>query len=214
MRVVLADDHSIFRSGLELLIRNSFNNVEIVSFSNGDDVLHYFNDHEADVVILDVTMPGKDGIIVCKHLKNKSVKKILLTMHNEIELVKLAILNGAKGYILKENTSEDLIECIKAVLEDKIFLSKEINYVNANNTKDIFRDKIVVLNELLSSTEVNILKQISQKKTSKDISDVLFISVKTVENYRSRICKKLELDARNNSLALWVMENKNLVDNL
>lgn len=214
MKVVIADDHSIFRTGLELLISNSFSDVEIVSFSNGKEVVDYFLAHTADIMILDITMPILDGLGACKALKNNPAKKILLTMHNELELVKLAISNGVKGYILKENTSEDLIECMNTVLAGGTFLSRDIDYYSEQNSNVDVNSEYERLNRLLSSTEINILKQISLKKTSKEISDLLFISLKTVENYRSKICKKIELDARNNSLMIWVMENKSLVNSL
>ncbi len=113
------------------------------------------------------------------------------------------------------NTSEELVECLNTVLEGNTYLAKEVREAG----KNLFSDGKVnfQLNEMiakLSQTELKTLKLVSQKYSSREIADLLFVSVKSIENYRSRICKKLNLDARNNSLVLWCMDNKLILDNI
>jgi DNA-binding CsgD family transcriptional regulator len=140
---------------------------------------------------------------------------IVLTMYKDLEMLKLAFYNGAKGYLVKDNTSEELVDCIQAVLADKNYMAKGIrDQEQLVDHDDVGKFKIAELLNSLTRTELKTLKLVSQKLSSKEIADLLFVSVKSVENYRSRICKKLNLDARNNSLLLWVVDNKKIIDSI
>ncbi|MFN3916105.1 MAG: response regulator [Flavobacteriales bacterium] len=214
MQLIIADDHPIFRSGLKMLLFNAFPAAVIFDYSDGEEALQAILDKKPDVAILDIDMPGKNGLDVCTELQKKSpTKVIVLTMYKDREMIHKAFYNGAKGYLVKDNTSEELVECVNEVLEGNSFIAKEIRGL-AEEGKKVDK-KIDAIEEALNSltqTELKTLKLVSQKYTSRQIADLLFISVKSVENYRSRVCKKLNLDARNNSLLLWVMENKSLLD--
>jgi DNA-binding NarL/FixJ family response regulator len=135
-------------------------------------------------------------------------------MYKDIEMQKLAFFNGAKGYLVKDNTSEELVDAIAAVLDGKTFLSRGL--IDHQLPEESTPQQMKVAEQLsnLTRTELKTLKLVSQKRSSKEIADLLFVSAKSVENYRSRICKKLHLDARNNSLLLWVLENKSVIDRL
>jgi DNA-binding NarL/FixJ family response regulator len=141
------------------------------------------------------------------------VRVVILSMYKDVEMVKLAFFNGAKGYLVKDNTSEELVECVNAILEGKSYLAKDIRDPNRQEISESSQQlHIAELLNSLTQTELKVLKLVSQKYPSKEIANLLFVSVKSVENYRSRICKKLNLDARNNSLIMWVMENKAVLD--
>ena len=134
-------------------------------------------------------------------------------MYKDVEMVKLAFFSGAKGYLVKDNTSEELVECVLAIQQGKSYLAKDIRDPNRQElSENSDQLHIAELLNTLTQTELKVLKLVSQKYSSKEIANLLFVSVKSVENYRSRICKKLNLDARNNSLLMWVMENKSVVD--
>jgi DNA-binding NarL/FixJ family response regulator len=126
-------------------------------------------------------------------------------------MLKLAFYNGADGYVVKDNTSEELVDCINTILNGKSYLAKSIR-----ESEPYFdtSDNIAELLGTLTRTELKTLKLVSQKLPSKEIADLMFVSVKSVENYRSRICKKLNLDARNNSLLLWVLDHKSIIDGI
>jgi DNA-binding NarL/FixJ family response regulator len=126
-------------------------------------------------------------------------------------MLKLAFYNGADGYVVKDNTSEELVDCINTILSGKSYLAKSIR-----ESEPYFdnSDNIAELLGTLTRTELKTLKLVSQKLPSKEIADLMFVSVKSVENYRSRICKKLNLDARNNSLLLWVLDHKSIIDGI
>lgn len=215
MKIVIADDHPIFRSGLKFLLESSFPSIKVTDFENGEGVLSFLVDNKPDLVLLDIDMPGKNGLDTCEAIKNSypEVKVVILSMYKDVEMVKLAFFNGAKGYLVKDNTSDELVECVQTVCQGKSYLAKEIRDSHqqqmTNSSKEL---QIAQLIELLTPTELKVLKLVSQKYASKQIAELLFVSVKSVENYRSRICKKLNLDARNNSLLMWVMENKRILD--
>lgn len=217
MEVYIADDHPIFRSGLKFLLETSFDNIHIASFDNGLNLLDALSLKNPDVVIADIDMPGINGLDLCKVITEtrSDIKVIILTMYNDPEMLKLAFFNGAKGYLVKDNTSEELVDCINYVLDGKSYVAKSIR-----EQQQLFegedQDKLQIA-ELLNSltrTELKTLKLVAQKLSSKEIADLLFVSVKSVENYRSRICKKLNLDARNNSLLLWAVDNKRILESI
>jgi DNA-binding NarL/FixJ family response regulator len=218
MKILIADDHPIFRSGLRFLIESSFspNDITIYEFSNGKDSLEFIKKNlSIDIALLDIDMPELSGLEVCKEIVHLAIstKVIILTMHKEVEMLKLAMNYGVKGYLIKDNTSEELVECIQTVLKGGTFYSKTVRqYTNTNFEESKEKSLIVDHLKQLTKTELKTLKLVSQKLSSKEIADLMFVSVKSVENYRSRICKKLQLDARNNSLLLWVIEYKNYLD--
>lgn len=217
MHILIADDHPIFRSGLKFLLEASFEDIKIDQVENGEEVLNFLKNQTPDILIVDIDMPLLNGLEVCKAVSSLKVetKIIVLTFYKEMEMFKLAFFNGAKGYLVKDNTSEELVDCINTVLEGKNYLAKEVR----EEGKNLFSDEKMNFHlqdsiSKLSQTELKTLKLVSQKYSSREIADLLFVSVKSIENYRSRICKKLNLDARNNSLVLWCMDNKMILDNI
>jgi len=214
-QIVIADDHPIFRSGVKFLLESSFPGVHVVDFDNGAQVLDYLDTHIPEAILLDIDMPVKNGIDTCAEVSRKfpEIPIVILSMYKDVEMVKLAFFNGAKGYLVKDNTSEELVECMLMIRNGKSYLAKDIRDPNRQElSENSHQLHIAELINTLTQTELKVLKLVSQKYSSKDIANLLFVSVKSVENYRSRICKKLNLDARNNSLLMWVMENKIVLD--
>lgn len=214
MKIMLADDHPIFRSGLAFLLESSFSDVQIRSCENGLQVLNEIPEFKPDIVLLDIDMPVKNGLEACAEIKQlyPELAVIILSIHKTHDMVKLAFFKGAKGYLIKDNTSEEIVECINRVLNGKTYLPQVLrNNTPVNNQSPEMK---AVTNDIksLTPTEIKVLKLVSQKYSSKEIANLLFVSPKSVENYRSRICKKLNLDPRNNSLVLWVMEHKFLLE--
>jgi DNA-binding NarL/FixJ family response regulator len=217
MKVVIADDHPIFRSGLKFLLETSFQGIEIKEFDNGSAVLEECLVNPPDVVVLDIDMPEKNGLVVCDELVQQKCpsKIIILTMYKDAEMLKLAFYNGAHGYLVKDNTSEEMVDCIQTILDGRSYIAKSIRESQPQvDSDDLTKTQIAELLQTLTRTELKTLKLVSQKLSSKEIADLLFVSVKSVENYRSRICKKLNLDARNNSLLLWVVDNKSIIEKI
>lgn len=216
MKLFIVDDHPIVRSGLSYLLHSSFPTAEISEFENGERVVQSCLEETPDLLIVDIEMSFKSGLDICKELTDLAcpTRIIILTMYKDLEMQKLAFFNGAKGYLVKDNTGEELVDAVATVLNGRTFLSRGL--IDHQLPEESTPQQLKVAEQLsnLTRTELKTLKLVSQKRSSKEIADLLFVSVKSVENYRSRICKKLHLDARNNSLLLWVLENKSVIDRL
>ncbi|NVO01587.1 MAG: response regulator transcription factor [Bacteroidetes bacterium] len=215
IKILIADDHPIFRNGLKSVIESVANYSVVHESDNGEDAFKYICENEIDLAILDVEMPIMDGFEVAKqlHVEKKSLKIIFLTMFKEERFVNKVLDLGVKGYVLKENAVIDILNAIKIVSTgNKLYISPIIeHYLEARNTKAEYNYKESF--ESLTNSEKKILKLISENKSSKEISELLFISGKTVENHRSNICKKLELTG-SNALFKFTVDNKFLIDKM
>jgi len=212
--LLIADDHPIFRKGLMDLLQHSFPKVKIIECHNGTEAIDGILKKKPDIAILDINMPEANGLDVCKRvIKEQSTTKIIiLTMYQEKEMIKNAMLSGAMGYILKDNAVDEIMDCVNTVANGENYIGTAmLPYHNELSIEDKKKQQLVEGLKALSQAELKTLKLVSQNKTSKEISELLFLSEKTVENYRSRICQKLELPPRNNSLVIWISENKELL---
>jgi DNA-binding NarL/FixJ family response regulator len=205
LKIILADDHPIVLKGLELfLLQNNFSIIK--SLTNGIECYNSVLSLKPDIAIIDYEMPGMSGIEIAKKIKqfNISTKIIIITTHKDEAIYEQANLYDVKGYILKEFAIEEIINCINIVANGEKYISKGIyNYL----LKSINRNSVI---EQLSLSEQKIIKLIAQNKTSVQIAEILFISLKTVENQRSNISKKLNLQSQKISLLDWVSKNKSL----
>ncbi|MDP3582979.1 MAG: response regulator transcription factor, partial [Ignavibacteria bacterium] len=167
-------------------------NLEVIGQAeNGKAALELIRRELPDIAILDVQMPEMDGFEVAKIVRNEklSTKIIFLTMFNQETFIRKVFEIGVKGYILKDSAITDILKCIDAVSEDNFYLSPQVShFLLTMNVKE----KPTTKDELTQS-EKRILKLIGQGKSSKEIAEELFISIKTVENHRSNICKKLNI---------------------
>ncbi|HZV71354.1 MAG TPA: response regulator transcription factor [Saprospiraceae bacterium] len=203
--VLVADDHPLMLQAITgLLAKIPF--VEIVKTAqNGAEALHFINVFKPDIAILDVDMPLMDGLEVIKSAKQSRLETrfIILTFHKEIAMAKKALELGVMGYLLKEDSSVEITECLEYVRHGKQYISHAI--------QELLKANIASPTDSLTDTEKKIVVLISKGMSSQGIAELLFVSNKTIENHRSNICRKLNLDGRHNSLFKWAMENK---DNL
>ena len=202
--IVLADDHPLLLEGLyNQLLNLGFD--KLYKASNGETALQLIIEKNPDIAILDIEMPIIDGLSITKHCESSKTKFIILSYYKEAEFIARAKALNISGYILKEDTLIEIENCIDAILNGKEYYSsvfETINIKNANSTLDLLKT--------LSPSELKILKLIALGSSSKDISNQLFISERTVEKHRSNIILKLNLRGKTNSLFEWVIENKNL----
>lgn len=213
IKIIIADDHPIFRSGLKQIIEEE-DDIEIIGEAgDGEKALELIFEKKPDVAVLDVDMPKKTGFDVLKELtkSNNPVKVIFLTMYKEENLFNEAMDNGIQGYVLKESAADDICECIRLVAEDEYAISPLISkyLVKRMTIHEKLKKEKPSINDL-TLMERKILKFISENRTSKEIGDELFISYKTVETHRSNISKKLELTG-SLSLVRFALENKSIL---
>ena len=194
MKIIIADDHPIFRKGLQEILSSNSDFEVIDACENGLDAYQSILSNRPDLAILDLEMPGLTGLDVARKVMNEKseTKFIILTMHREKTFFSDAMQIGVDGYVLKDFAIEELMECIESVVSGK-------KYVSPGISKKLTEKNITIVPniELLTATERIIIKLISEGNTTQEISDFLFISSNTVDNHRSNMVKKLELEGKN-----------------
>ena len=213
IKVFVADDHNLFRQGLVRIVENDGLYEVIGEASDGKEALSKIKELTPDVVILDVSMPRMTGLDVIRQLKkvNDTIQFIILTMYKEEEFLFEALDVGVKGYILKENTTDDLIAALRAVSIGGSYISPLLSsslISRAENKRRFSNEKPFINN--LTVTEGKVLKSLSYNRTSKEIAEDLNISFRTVQNHRGKICKKLGLAGTNRLLQFAIENKKNL----
>jgi len=210
IKIILADDHRIFRDGIKsLLSDNDFINI-IGEASSGDELLSMLKTQNPDVVIVDITMPGLSGIEVTKQISIlfPDIKIMILSMHTDEEFVINSVKAGANGYLPKDTSKEELLDAIKIIFEGGEYYSK---LVSDNFLKSYFKKHKVEQNlrenEDLTQREIEILKLAAYGKSNKEIADKLFISTKTVDTHKYHILKKLKLK-NTAEMVLYAVKNK------
>ena len=214
MKLLIADDHPIFRKGLKDILEGSFSDIQIIECRNGREALDAIKKEKPDISILDINMPELNGIEVSTIVTKEklSTRILILTMYRDREMVIKAMDSGAYSYILKDFAANEIIDCIGKVSQDEKYIGPELQaYYSDFVESDKKKIELLFLLKNLSQAELKTLKLVSQNKTTKEIAELLFLSEKTIENYRSKICQKLQLPPRNNSLVLWISENKELL---
>lgn len=207
IRVLLADDHSIVREGLKRVLEDSHDIKVIAEAADGESAVDKVIQTKPDVAVVDISMPGMDGLEVVTRLTSycPDVPVLILTMHDEEQYVVRAIEAGAKGYVTKQSAPEQLVEAVKKIhaggryLTEKASEALALRLIRGNETRTLI--------ESLSMRELQVLRKLAMGATNREIAVSYNVSVKTVDTYRSRILKKLNL--RNNSdLSRFAIRNK------
>lgn len=193
LNLLIADDHSMIRNGLIAMLKQQDKFIaHIMEATNGNEVLKLIQDHQFDVVLLDITMPEVDGLSVLKKLKSleSDVPVLVLSMHNEKSVIKQALDNGAYGYLLKNSGLEEITKAIFTVIRKQKYFSNEVTQELFSENDSKVKSNIQ-FEQNLSKREIQILSLIVKELTSQEIADELFISKRTVEGHRKKIMSKL-----------------------
>ena len=207
IKVLLADDHQIVREGLRRIIEESGEMEVVAEAADGNEAISRTLDTRPDVAVVDISMPGMDGLEVVSQLKTlaPSMPVLILTMHDEEQYVVRAVESGAMGYVTKQAAPEQLVDAVKKLYSGGLYLTEKASEALA--LRVIKGDKFKSDAESLSMRELQVLRKLALGQTNHEIADSYHLSVKTVDTYRSRILKKLNL--RNNAeLSRFAMQNK------
>ncbi len=207
IKVLLADDHSIVREGLRKVLEDSMEIEVIAEAADGEAAVDEAINKKPDVAVVDISMPGMDGLEVVTRLASycPQVPVLILTMHDEEQYVIRAIEAGAMGYVTKQSAPEQLVEAVKKIHAGKRYLTEKASEALA--LRVIRGNKSRSLIESLSMRELQVLRKLALGSTNREIATSYNISVKTVDTYRARILKKLSL--RNNAdLSRYAIQNK------
>ena len=200
IRLVIADDHPIYREGLRRVIERDTSLHVLAEAGDGEEAVAQIESCNPDVAVLDLDMPKLDGFGVARTLKDKHLQTaiIFLTMHKEEDLFNEAMNLGAKGFLVKDSAVIDIVHAIRAAASGNEFISPQLSgYLirRARRSEELF-DRKPSLNKL-TPAERRVLSLIAENKTSKEIASELFISPRTVDHHRANICAKLDLHGIN-----------------
>ena len=187
IKLILVDDHDIVRAGLKRLLENQDDINIMGDFGNGETAYKFIRKNEVDVIIMDLSMPGKGGIESTRQIKKHfpKINILILSMHDNSTMAQKVIDAGATGYILKNDIAEDLINAVYSVSNSESVFSKSIKKSLEDNSEDKFSK--------LNDNELEILKSLAKGNNLKNIANDINISYKTAANYQTSIKQKLEL---------------------
>lgn len=210
IKILIADDHTMFVDGIESILASEKDFQIIGRCYTGPEVIEFVQKETPDILLLDVNLPGKNGMDVCKELSEikPSVKVLAISMFNEESFVSEILNNGAKGYILKNTGREELYKAIRTVSKGDSYFSKEVTETIMKGLMNQRKASSKTNTSIpkLSRREKEVLKLIAQEFTTQEIADNLYISLKTVESHRSSLLSKL--NARNSvGLVRIALEN-------
>lgn len=193
-RVLLADNHTLVRAGLRALLQNIEGIQVIAEAGDGREALRLIAEHQPDVVLMDIAMPEMNGLEATAHVVKEfpQVRVIMLSMHANEEYVLQALRIGAMGYLLKDAGISELELAIKAISQGETYLSPAVSkHVVANYLQRVGNEPSSL--EQLTSRQREILQLIAEGKSTKEIAELLYISVKTVETHRMQLMKRLDI---------------------
>lgn len=196
VRVLIADDHPIFRQGLRDIVETAPTLRVVAEASDGEQALRSLQRAEADVAVLDLTMPIKDGLAVVRAVREErlSVRLVLLTMHKDEHYLNAALELGVHGYVLKDSAATEIINCIVAVAAGQEYVSPALSSFlirRGRRAAGLVEQRPALAQ--LTPAERCVLSRIAEGQTSREIAAALHIGVRTVEHHRNNIALKLDL---------------------
>lgn len=206
LKILLADDHPVVRKGLKQIISETHDMVVGDEASNAQQVLNKVLKKDYDVVLLDISMPGRNGLEILGELKTNrpNLPVLILSVHPEEQYAVRALKVGASGYLTKSSAPEELIRAIRIVSSGRKYVS---NSMAERLASRLLTNSEKPLHETLSNREHTVMCMIASGKTTKEIAQELGLSMKTISTYRSRILDKMEMNS-NAQIIRYAIENK------
>jgi DNA-binding NarL/FixJ family response regulator len=192
MRVLITDEHPIVREGLKQILRETFEAIAVDEAGNGPEALGKIDNEKYDIVLLDISMPGMNGLEVLKEIqkKDKSLPVLIISIYPEDQYALRCLKAGASGYLTKDTAADELTMAVERILSGKKYISPSL----ADKLARHLNEGVPKLpHELLSDREDQVMRYIAAGKTAAEIASELSLSVKTINTYRNRIFKKMQI---------------------
>ncbi len=195
IKVLIADDHKMFRDGLRTLLQRHSGVEVIAEAEDGLQALKLVEEKDPDVVIMDISMPELNGIETTRKISSDfpNTKVVMLSMHSDRRFVVEALKAGAAGYLLKDSAFEELVQVIQKVQNDQVYLSSKINDIILKEYIQMVKRGGASAFTVLSPREREVLQLLAEGKSTRQIADLLKVSIKTIETHRKQIMDKLEI---------------------
>lgn len=196
MRVLIVDDDALIRDGLKIILENEEDFEVAGTASNGEEAVRLCKVTNPDVVLMDIRMPIMDGVEATRSIKQQfpSVKVLLLTTFKDIEYIRRAVKNGAEGYVLKSNSSESILESIRAVHKGNVVFEKEVAKIISDMMDK--NNKISPVDLQITDREYKLMELVAEGLSNKEIAEKLYMSEGTIRNNISVLLDKLQLRDR------------------
>lgn len=205
IRLIITDDHPIIRDGIKTILADAKGIKLIGCASDGAELMELLKSKEADVILMDINMPGVNGIDATKLVKEKypNTKVLSFSQYDEKRFIKQMLKNGANGYLLKNSSANEMVNAIKIAHSGGMYMSPELPNVFGNKPKPrsnyLFPD--------LTKREIDVLQEICKEKNTHEIAETLFLSSNTVETHRANLL--LKVGVKNTAgLVKWAVENE------
>ncbi len=213
-RILVADDHPIFLRGLAQIIETDVAFTIVAEASHGEQALQLIREEQPDIAVLDINMPKKDGFEVVNEMRRQGLsgtKIVFLTMYDDESYLDSALDLGVSGYLLKENATGEVLHCLRAILNGRLYISPTLSgyLVARQQQREALLQKVAGLDSLTPS-ERKILRLLARGLTSRDMAATLHISIRTVQNHRNNICRKLDLRGHNKLLEFAIQHKSEL----
>jgi len=208
-RIIIVDDHEVVRLGLRALLSRNPDFVVVDEAGSADEALEKVKQHHPDVVVMDIRLPGENGIEACRKIKQHvpETNVIMLTSYAEDEMLFDAINAGAAGYVLKQVGGDDLVNAIQCIGKGEAMLDPAVTQRVLERVRQAARQEQAAAFADLTEQELRVLGLVAEGKTNKEIASELFLGEGTVRNYVSSILSKLELTNRAEAAAYAVRHN-------
>lgn len=206
IKIAVVDDQYLFRSGVVSLLKEYDQLKVIIQASNGKELLDQLKRQTPHVILLDIEMPEMNGLETVNHLKKKypDIKVIILTMHNEEEFIFDLMTKGAHGFLPKDKSVDEVVDAIYSVMETGKYYNEQIMEAMVNGSKGLVKNQHL---NLLTEKEIEVVRQICRQKTNKQIAEIIGVSIRTVENYRTTIL--LKTGTKNTAgMVVYALKNK------
>ena len=206
MRILIADDHPIFRAGLKEILIKQPDTESVGEAEDGLKALALARKERWDLILLDITMPGKDGLEVLQELRRERPKLpiLILSAHPEDQMALRLLKAGAAGYLTKDRAPEVLLTAIRKILAGEKYISESLA---EKTVLHVISESPGLLHETLSDREYQVMRMIASGKTIQEIGEALFLSARTVSTYRARLLEKMNMKS-NTELLRYALEHK------
>ena len=206
IRILIADDHAIVRKGIQQILSEGFPDAEIDEVANAEAMISKIMESEWDVIISDLSMPGRSGLEAIPQIKqiNPKLPVLIMSIHSEDHYAIRVLKAGGSGYLSKDLAPDELVTAVKRVLTGKKYITANVAEKLASM---VDKDEDKPLHQMLSDREFTVLQLLGSGKSLSEIAESMILSINTVSTYRSRILVKMNLK-NNTDITLYCIENK------
>lgn len=198
IKIVLVDDHHIVRDGIKSILQKEEDIEVIAEASDYTELISKLESYKPDIILMDISLPGKSGIEITKELNETEpdIKVLILSMYINEEFIMKAVNSGACGYLPKNTSRKELLAAVRSIYKDGVYYDSSVSDVVMKNLVKGVKQEVKPVDDVLTKREIEILKLVVEGLSNKEIADKLFISGRTVESHKNHIMQKLDLKSQ------------------